>query len=177
MQSLKKKIFNELLYPKEENLTATQNVYNNFLMQLVITSAEKLNLYNVCNEENWNSIINSDIREVLLNEGYVVTDAVEGSIGEAAVISFKDGNHGESVRLEDNVLVIEMSEQDGIEFITKTVGEIRSLIGEIHIEGAKEMMIRILKKKTMLQIKMKFIKRHQQMIIKVMLNSMKQILM
>ncbi|CAH0437306.1 Conserved hypothetical protein [Clostridium neonatale] len=133
-----KKIFNELLYPKEENLTAAQNVYNNFLMQLVITSAEKLNLYNVCNEENWNSVIDSDIREVLLNENYIVTDSLEESIGEAAVISFKDGNHGESVRLEDNVLVIEMSEQDGIEFITKTVKEIRSIVKPIKIISEAE---------------------------------------
>lgn len=133
-----KKIFNELLYPKEENLTATQNVYNNFLMQLVITSAEKLNLYNVCNEENWNSVIDSDIRKILLNEEYVVTDSLEESIGEAAVISFKDGNHGESVRLEDNVLVIEMSEQDGIEFITKTVKEIRSIVKPIKIISEAE---------------------------------------
>lgn len=134
-----KKIFNELLYPKEEgNLTNTQHVYNNFLMQLVITSAEKLNLYKVCDEENWNSVIDSDLRRVLLNEQYIVTNYIEEFIGEAAVISFKDGNQGENISMEDNVLVIEMSEQDGIEFITKTVGEIRYELKPIEIKSEIE---------------------------------------
>lgn len=131
-----KKIFNEILLPKEDKqLSNTQKVYRNFLMQLVITSAEKLNLYNVCNEENWNSVIDSDLRRILLNEEYTISNSFEESLGEAAVISFKKENHFENIRKEDNVLVIEMSETDGIEFITKTVGEIREEVGKIEING------------------------------------------
>ncbi|MDU1412557.1 MAG: DNA phosphorothioation-dependent restriction protein DptH [Clostridium sp.] len=132
-----KSIFNEIFLPKEDKVLATtQRVYRNFLMQLVITSAEKLNLYNVCEEENWTSIIDSDLRRVLLNEEYKISNSLEDSIGEAAVISFKNGNHFENTRKEQNVLVIEMSEQDGFDFVTKTVGEIRKETKQIEfIEG------------------------------------------
>ena len=131
-----KKIFNEILLPKEgQELTNTQKVYRNFLMQLVVTSAEKLNLYSVCNEENWNSVIDSDLRRVLLNEEYIISNTFEESLGEAAVISFKDENKNSDIRIEDNVMVLEMTENDGIEFITKTVGEIREKVGTVDIKS------------------------------------------
>ncbi|WP_252238209.1 DNA phosphorothioation-dependent restriction protein DptH [Clostridium sp. VAP51] len=131
-----KKIFNEILLPKEgKQLTSTQKVYRNFLMQLVVTSAEKLHLYSVCNEENWNSVIDSNLRKILLNEEYIISNTFEKSLGEAAVISFKDENKTYKTSLEDNVMVIEMTEKDGIEFITKTVGEIREKVGTIEINS------------------------------------------
>ena len=131
-----KSIFNELLLPKEDReITSTQKVYRNFLMQLVITSAEKLNLYEVCNEENWNSVIDSDLRRKLLNEEYLISNGIEESIGIAAVISFKKDNGFELIdmRKEDNIMVIEMSEEDAFNFITKTVGEIREEVGQVEI--------------------------------------------
>ena len=124
-----KKIFNETLLENEEgSLTATQKVYRNFLMQLVITSAEKLNLYNVCSEENWIKVINSDLRRKLLNEEYKISDSFHNEMGEAAVISFKRGLSYRDTKVEDDVMVIEMSEDDGINYITKSVTEIRKII-------------------------------------------------
>lgn len=131
-----KKIFNETLLPDENGvITSTQKVYRNFLMQLVITSAEKLNLYDVCSEEKWKSVIDSDLRRKLLNEEYTISNSIENSIGEAAVISFKRGNTINDIREEDGVMIIEMSEEGGINFITKSVGEIRELVDGIEIEG------------------------------------------
>lgn len=131
-----KSIFNQLLLPKEgSEITSTQKVYRNFLMQLVITSAEKLNLYEVCNEENWKSVIDSNLRRKLLNEEYVISNSAEESLGIAAVISFKKYNDFElaTIKKEDNVMVIEMSEEDAFNFITKTVSEIREEVGQIEI--------------------------------------------
>ena len=129
-----KKIFNETLLPDENgDLTSTQKVYRNFLMQLVITSAEKLNLYNVCDEENWIQVINSDLRRRLLNEEYEISSSFDHSIGKAAVISFKKGVTFNDVRVEDEVMVIEMSEEDGINFITKSVKEIREIVDGVDV--------------------------------------------
>lgn len=131
-----KKIFNETLLPDENgDLTSTQKVYRNFLMQLVITSAEKLNLYNVCDEENWIKVIDSDLRRRLLNEEYEISNSFEHSIGKAAVISFKKGVTFNDIRLEDEVMVIEMSEEDGINFITKSVKEIREIVDGVEVVG------------------------------------------
>lgn len=134
-----KKIFNETLSPKEDGtISSTQKVYRNFLMQLVITSAEKLNLYDVCIEEKWKSVIDSDLRRKLLNEEYEVSDFMKNSMGEAAVISFKRESFSNDTRIEDGVMVIEMSEKDGINFITRNIGQIRKLIDDVDIEGTDE---------------------------------------
>ena len=133
-----KKIFNETLLPDENgDLTSTQKVYRNFLMQLVITSAEKLNLYNVCDEENWIKVIDSDLRRRLLNEEYEISSSFDNSIGEAAVISFKKGVTFNDIRLEDEVMVIEMSEEEGINFITKSVKEIREIVDGVEVVGTE----------------------------------------
>lgn len=129
-----KKIFTELLLAKDgKDVSVTQKVYRNFLMQIVITSAEKLNLYNICDEMNWNSVIDTELRKKLLNEEYIISNGTEESLGTACVISFKAGNKEESVsiRKEDNVMVIAMNEEDGFNFVTKTVSEIRELVGAI----------------------------------------------
>lgn len=131
-----KKIFNEILLPNENGvITNTQKVYRNFLMQLIITSAEKLNLYDVCSEENWKSVIDSDLRRKLLNEEYEISNSIKNSMGEAAVISFKRDKYFNDIRVENGVMVIEMSEEDGIKFITKSVEEIRELVDGIDIEN------------------------------------------
>lgn len=137
-----KKIFNETLLPDENgDLTSTQKVYRNFLMQLVITSAEKLNLYNVCDEENWIQVIDSDLRRKLLNEEYEISSFFDNSIGKAAVISFKKGVTFNDIRLEDEVMVIEMSEEDGINFITKSVKEIREIVDGVDVVGTESIVV------------------------------------
>ncbi len=140
-----KRIFNKILLPDENGvLSNTQKVYRNFLMQLVVTSAEKLNLYNVCNGENWKDIIDSELRRKLLNEEYIIIDIINKSMGEAAVISFKRGITFNDVRQENNVTIIEMSEDEGISFITKTVEEIREIVDGIEVieTGVNEINIK-----------------------------------
>lgn len=125
-------IFNKTLLPNENGvITNTQKVYRNFLMQLVITSAEKLELYNICKEEGWRTIIDSNIRKKLLNEEYRISESVDHVIGEAAVISFKRGSQANGIdQQKEGVTIIEMSEDDGVNFITKNVKEIRKVLNE-----------------------------------------------
>lgn len=126
-----KKIFdNTLLSDEDGGITSNKRIYRNFLMQLVIASAEKLNLYGVCKDENWEAVIKSDIRRKLLNEEYKISKSLENKIGEAAVISFKRNNIFNEIKIEDGVMIIELSEEDGINFINKSVDEIREAIGE-----------------------------------------------
>lgn len=131
-----KSMFDKILLPDEEgNLTSEQKIYRNFLMQLVITSAEKLSLYNVCNEENWSEVIDSDLRRKLLNEEYEISNSIENSLGKASVISFKKGMGYTHIGIEDEVMIIEMSEYDGIQFITKSVAEIGEYVEKIDFGG------------------------------------------
>ena len=131
-----KSIFEKILLPDENgDLTSTQKVYRNFLMQLVVASAEKLCLYNVCNDQSWTEITSTDLRRKLLNEEYEISTSLEKVLGKASVISFKKGMVYSHVGIEDEVMIIEMSEDDGVNFITKSVNEIAEKLKKIEFEG------------------------------------------
>ncbi|MDU5774682.1 MAG: DNA phosphorothioation-dependent restriction protein DptH [Clostridium perfringens] len=127
-----KGLLKETLLPKDgEILSNTKKVYRNFLMQLVVSSAEKLNLYGVCNNQNWEKVIDSELRRKLLNEEYEIVDSMDKVLGQAAVVSFKRGVTKNISEITEDVMVIEMAEEDGIQFITKTVSEIEGLISKV----------------------------------------------
>ncbi|EIF6288538.1 DNA phosphorothioation-dependent restriction protein DptH [Clostridium perfringens] len=127
-----KSLLKETLLPKEgETLSNKKKVYRNFLMQLVVSSAEKLNLYRVCNNQNWEKVIDSELRRKLLNEDYQIVDSMDKVLGQAAVVSFKRGVTKNISEITEDVMVIEMAEEDGIQFITKTVSEIEGLISKV----------------------------------------------
>lgn len=133
-----KSIFEKTLLPDENgDITNTQKVYRNFLMQLVIASAEKLCLYNVCNDQNWSEITSTDLRRKLLNEEYDIVTSLEEVLGKAAVISFKKGMGYSHIGIEDEVMIVEMSEDDGVNFITKSVSEIADNLDKVKFEGTK----------------------------------------
>lgn len=133
-----KNIFEKTLLPDENgDITNTQKVYRNFLMQLVIASAEKLCLYNVCSDQNWSEITSTDLRRKLLNEEYDIVTSLEEALGKAAVISFKKGMAYSHIGVEDEVMIVEMSEEDGVNFITKSVSEIAENLNEVKFEGTK----------------------------------------
>ncbi|WP_283676946.1 DNA phosphorothioation-dependent restriction protein DptH [Clostridium perfringens] len=138
-----KSLLKETLLPKEgETLSNKKKVYRNFLMQLVVSSAEKLNLYGVCNNQKWDKVIDSELRRKLLNEEYEIVDSMDKVLGQAAVVSFKRGVTKNISQVIEEVMVIEMPEEDGIQFITKTVSEIESLISKIdfsEVENIKYM--------------------------------------
>lgn len=127
-----KGLLKETLLPKDgEILSNTKKVYRNFLMQLVVSSAEKLNLYGVCNNQNWEKVIDSELRRKLLNEDYQIVDSMDKVLGQAAVVSFKRGVTKNISEITEDVMVIEMAEEDGIQFINKTVSEIEGLISKV----------------------------------------------
>ena len=124
-----KNVFKENLLPdKEGNISALTSLYRNFLMQLVVTSAEKLTLYEVSNSENWDKVINTDLRRKLLNEEYYISTGIEKSIGEAAVLSFKNDCPKETFKVEDGIGFIELDSKNGIDFITKEISQIKEII-------------------------------------------------
>ncbi|SKC77549.1 DNA phosphorothioation-dependent restriction protein DptH [Maledivibacter halophilus] len=131
-----KDIFCRIMLPIEgEKTTSIQKIYRNFLMQLVIISAEKLNLYDVCNEENWEMVMDSDLRKKLLNEEYQVTNIKQKDMGEGAVISFKRGATCINRKIEDDILVLEVPEDSAASFLTKSIHDIRNVIGKTVLEN------------------------------------------
>lgn len=127
----------------EENLITTDDdsnkftklMYRNFMMQLVTVSAEKMKLYNIWNNQNWDEIINSDARTKLLNDDYEISNELDKYIGRGSVISFKKSAFfNKGLEKRDDINILELSEQEGYNNIVKDLEEIK----EKYINGQSD---------------------------------------
>lgn len=101
------------------------SIYRNFFMQLAVSSAEKLVLYDVGDgNQGWELVVNSELRKKLLNEEYDIVDSLNKNMGDSCVLSFKAESYGVDDRMQDNILIIEKNEIDGINMIGKGMDEI-----------------------------------------------------
>lgn len=118
-----KKIFDQQLSSDENENTLQFKFYRNFIAQLAIISAEKLNLYNVWNSQDWEKIVNTDIRGKLLNDDFIISNELHDEIGDGIIISFKDGTFMREV-IKNEVTILKFLQDDGIKYLTKSVDEI-----------------------------------------------------
>ena len=125
-------LIEENLVPSECDNKFAKLIYRNFMMQLVIVSAEKMKLYNIWPNQNWDKIINSDIRTKLLNDDYEISNDLDTYIGRGSIISFKKSAFfNKGLEKRDDINILELSEQEGYNNIVKDIEEIK----EKYIKG------------------------------------------
>lgn len=137
-QALKtKKLLRDNLTGKEYKAA----LYRNFLIQIALVSAEKMRLYHVWPEQNWDSILSGPIREKLTRDEYQISDGLKSLIGDGAVISFtKDRYHREYKFQEaDGLVVIDLPEERGYQDLTANTEELKNkyVEGQTDIDPTK----------------------------------------
>lgn len=111
------------LWPEENRDSLECKLSRNFLMQLIIVCCEKMCLYNVYPDEQWEWI--TDVfREALLNEHYTFSNAMDDLLGKGTVISFKADALNKSSSTENDVCILEFPEKMGSEYMIKSASEI-----------------------------------------------------
>ncbi len=120
------------LNPQDEDLHAiTYKVHRNFMMQLLINSCKKMQVYHVDDTQNWDTAL-EQYREQLLNEEYIIANDIREGIGKGAVLSFKKDLVEKSTSFKEDVInYIEVPEEYEYELILKSVEEIAAHIREI----------------------------------------------
>lgn len=113
------------LWPEENRDALECKLSRNFLMQLVIVSCEKMQLYNVYPDEQWQTVID-EYRQALLNEQYTFSTALDSVLGRGTVISFKSDALNVSGLMSNDVCTLEFPEKMGSEYLTRTAGEIEA---------------------------------------------------
>lgn len=102
----------------------SQKVNRNFLMQLLVTSCKKMQVYHVDDSQDWQIILN-DYRKALLNEEYQLSFDIQEILGKGAVLSFRTGVVDRRTSFkEDAINFIEVPETDEFDLILKNVEEI-----------------------------------------------------
>jgi DNA phosphorothioation-dependent restriction protein DptH len=104
--------------------TIVYKVHRNFMMQLLITSCKKMDVYHVDDSQDWKLVLEK-FRQALLNERYVISNKIQKILGIGAVLSFKREQISRKASLvEDMINFIEMPEADEYGLILKSVKEI-----------------------------------------------------
>ena len=132
------KLFIETL-TGEMGSTFTGKFYRNFFAQLFIANAKKLE-----QSEFWvgkNYLMSDDLIEKLLKDDYVVSDELTKYIGDGAILSFQKNAFHRSAKLEDNVLLLNLTEKDGYEGLVFPIKDMRNWIQEKENDFIKEDML------------------------------------
>ena len=111
------------LWPDEDRDNLECKLSRNFLMQLVIVCCEKMRLYNVYPDEQWDLVLDA-YREALMNEDYRFSDAMDALLGKGTVISFKSDVLNKSGVINGDVCTLEFPEKMGSEYMIKSAHDI-----------------------------------------------------
>lgn len=110
--------------------TILYKVNRNFLMQMLVTSCKKMQIYHVDDTQDWNIVLDK-FRNALLNEKYTLSDDIQELIGKGAVLSFRKALVSRRTSFkEDSINFIEVPEHDEFGLILKDVSEIHEDIHE-----------------------------------------------
>lgn len=113
------------LWPDEGRDVLEAQMSRNFFMQHVIVCCEKMKLYGIYPDENWD-LVTDVLREKLLNEQYSFSDELNDKIGYGTVVLFKSDVHAEAGILENNVCILEFPEKKGSSYMIMPTQEIES---------------------------------------------------
>ncbi|MCR4673492.1 MAG: DUF87 domain-containing protein [Lachnospiraceae bacterium] len=110
--------------------TILYRVNRNFLMQMIVNSAKKMQVYHVDDSQDWSLILDA-FRKVMLNEEYNMSENVQELLGKGAVLSFRKGLVERRTSFKDNAInFIEMPEHDEFGLILESVSDIYNDIHE-----------------------------------------------
>ena len=101
--------------------------FRNFFIKLFITNAQKLCVNNIWNDKEFDRI--TRLKKLLLNDEYNVSFELEDIIGKGALISFKKDNTWRSIRKDEDILYIELTEDDAYYGVAEGITELDIRLG------------------------------------------------
>lgn len=112
------------LWPEENKGAIETKLSRNFFMQLIIVCCEKMDLYKIYPDEDWNLVLD-EYREELLNEKYVFSSNIDQYIGKGTVISFKTDCLNQSGKISNEVCLLEFPEKMGSSYMISSAKQIK----------------------------------------------------
>lgn len=113
--------------------------YRNFFAQLIISSAQKLEQSEFWNEKDYK--LDEKVVEKLLKDQYTISNKLLKFAGEGSILSFEKNAYHRSAILDDDVLLINLTEYDGYEGLVNPVKKMRDWIQEEPNDFIKEKML------------------------------------
>lgn len=108
---------------KENDRKLFKNMFfRNFFINIFISNSQKFIQNKIWPEKNIERI--NELKSLLLNDNYRISFELEEYIGKGALITFKSDNYWRSIKKENDIMYVELTEDDAYYGIAKTVNEI-----------------------------------------------------
>lgn len=111
------------LWPEEGRNTLERKLSRNFFVQLLLVCCEKMKLYDIYPNEDWDDVLDL-YRENLLNENYVFSNAMDQYIGKGTIISFGTDILNVTGEITNDVCTLEFPEKMGSSYMVLSAAKI-----------------------------------------------------
>jgi len=111
------------LWPVDGRYDLERKLSRNFFIQVILDCCEKMRLYNVYPNEDWETVL-SEYRENLLNEKYTFSNKMDSFIGKGTIISFGTDILNKSGKITDDVCLLEFPEKLGSSYMILSAKDI-----------------------------------------------------
>lgn len=119
------------LWPDEGRNTLERKLSRNFFVQLLLVCCEKMKLYDIYPNEEWDNVLDL-YRENLLNENYVFSSAMDQYIGKGTIVSFGTDVLNIAGEIANDVCTLEFPEKMGSSYMVLSAAKIeKSLEADI----------------------------------------------
>lgn len=133
-----KKLLTETLMG-ESGRTFAGRFYRNFFAQLLIANAKKLAQSDFWIEKGYK--LSEQVTEKLLMGDYEITNRLEEYIGKGMILSFQKNAYFRSAEIDENVMLLNFTEQDGYKGLVQSIKDIRHWLQEKPNDFKKEKML------------------------------------
>lgn len=114
------------LWPQEGRNDLERKLTRNFFMQLILVCCEKMKLYGIYPDDEWDNVL-ATYRENLLNERYVISASMDFYIGRGTIVSFGTDVLSMNGSIDDNnICLLEMPEKLGSSYMVMSAKEIEN---------------------------------------------------
>lgn len=107
------------LWPDEGRNSLERKVSRNFFVQLLLVCCEKMKLYDIYPDEDWESVLDL-YRENLLNEQYEFSNKMDQYIGKGTIVSFGNDVLNIAGAINNDVCLLEFPEKMGSSYMVQS---------------------------------------------------------
>ncbi|GAA0503179.1 hypothetical protein GCM10008986_33520 [Salinibacillus aidingensis] len=113
--------------------------YRNFFAQLIISNCQKLDQSDFWNEKDYE--LKDEVIEKILKDKFTISNSLNHYIGQGAILSFQKDAYHRSALLDNDILLINLTEQDGFEGLVQDIQKMQNWIQHKPNDFIKEKML------------------------------------
>lgn len=101
---------------------------SNYLMQLTLVAAQKLKMYRVWDDQNWDAVLSGDVRKKLLNEDYSISNEMDEILGKGTIMQFVDITEDRKIIqcIDDDISIIRADKNFALKTLVQDIKDIKA---------------------------------------------------